>query len=106
MGAGMGRKKSYQRMQGHHNDWTQRPRPEEVKPDRGRRLTPAQLAEAAAQMGLPVSEHRYEPEPLLSKAKREAAFIEARRKEKALMRSGPPKHTWLKNSGVKSRKIK
>ena len=43
----------------------------------GRRLMPAELAEAAAAMGLPVSSNRYEPETTEGRNKRAVAYKDA-----------------------------
>jgi len=43
----------------------------------GRRLMPAELAEAAAAMGLPVSANRYEPETTEGRNKRAVAYRDA-----------------------------
>ena len=57
----------------------------------GRRLMPAELAEAAAAMGLPVSSNRYEPETTEGRNKRAVAFQEAVAMEAKLRTAGVPK---------------
>ena len=58
----------------------------------GRRLMPAELAEAAAAMGLPVSANRYEPETTEGRNKRAVAYQEAVATEAKLRTAGVPKH--------------
>ena len=57
----------------------------------GRRLMPAELAEAAAAMGLPVSANRYEPETTEGRNKRAVAYQEAVAMEAKLRTAGVPK---------------
>jgi len=54
----------------------------------GRRLMPAELAEAAAAMGLPVSSNRYEPETTEGRNKRAVAYQEAVATEAKLRTEG------------------
>ena len=58
----------------------------------GRRLMPAELAEAAAAMGLPVSSNRYEPETREGRNKRAVAYQEAVATEAKLRTPGVPRH--------------
>ena len=58
----------------------------------GRRLMPAELAEAAAAMGLPVSSNRYEPETMEGRNKRAVAYQDAVAMEAKLRSPGVPKH--------------
>jgi hypothetical protein len=58
----------------------------------GRRLMPAELAEAAAAMGLPVSSNRYEPETTEGRNKRALAYQEAVAIEAKLRTAGVPRH--------------
>jgi hypothetical protein len=58
----------------------------------GRRLTPAELANAAAAMGLPVSATRYQPETTECRKKRAVAYQEAVAMEAKLRTAGVPKH--------------
>ena len=58
----------------------------------GRRLMPAELAEAAAAMGLPVSPNRYEPETTEGRNKRAVAYQEAMAMEAKLRTAGVHKH--------------
>jgi hypothetical protein len=65
-------------------------RPPKAEP--GRRLMPAELAQVAAEMGLPVSEQRYAPETTESKNRRATAYAEGRAMNSALRKDGVPKH--------------
>jgi hypothetical protein len=58
----------------------------------GRRLTPAELAKAAAAMGLPVSSTRYQPETTENRNRRAVAYQEAVAMEARLRSPGVPKH--------------
>ena len=58
----------------------------------GRRLMPAELAEAAAAMGLPVSSNRYEPETTEGRNKRAVAYQDAVAMEAKLRSPGVPRH--------------
>jgi hypothetical protein len=58
----------------------------------GRRLMPAELAEAAAAMGLPVSSNRYEPETTEGRNKRAVAYQDAVAMEARLRSPGVPRH--------------
>ena len=58
----------------------------------GRRLMPAELAEAAAAMGLPVSSNRYEPETTEGRNKRAVAYRDAVSMEAKLRTPGVPQH--------------
>ena len=58
----------------------------------GRRLMPAELAEAAAAMGLPVSSNRYEPETTEERNKRAVAYRDAVSMEAKVRSPGVPRH--------------
>jgi hypothetical protein len=58
----------------------------------GRRLTPAELAKAAAAMGLPVSPTRYQPETTENRNRRAIAYQDAVAMEAKLRSPGVPKH--------------
>jgi hypothetical protein len=58
----------------------------------GRRLMPAELAEVAAAMGLPVSSNRYEPETTEGRNKRAVAYQDAVAMEAKLRSPGMPRH--------------
>jgi hypothetical protein len=58
----------------------------------GRRLMPAELAQVAAEMGLPVSAQRYAPETTESRNKRATAYADGRAMEATLRKEGVPKH--------------
>jgi len=53
---------------------------------------PAELAEAAAAMGLPVSSNRYEPETMEGRNKRAVAYQDAVAMEAKLRSPGVPRH--------------
>ena len=58
----------------------------------GSRLTPAELAKAAAAMGLPVSSARYQPETTENRNRRAVAYQHAVAMEAKLRSPGVPKH--------------
>jgi hypothetical protein len=58
----------------------------------GRRLMPAELAQIAAAMGLPVSAQRYAPETTESKNRRAVAYQEGVAMNAAVRKEGVPKH--------------
>jgi hypothetical protein len=58
----------------------------------GRRLTPAELAKAAAAMGLPVSPTRYQPETTEGRNRRAIAYQDAVATAAKLRSPGVPKH--------------
>ena len=58
----------------------------------GRRLTPAELAKAAAAMGLPVSSTRDQPETTENRNRRAVAYQEAVATAAKLRSPGIPKH--------------
>jgi hypothetical protein len=58
----------------------------------GRRLTPAELANAAAAMGLPVSSTRYQPETAKNRNRRAIAYQDAVAMEAKIRSPGVPKH--------------
>jgi hypothetical protein len=58
----------------------------------GRRLTPAELANAAAAMGLPVSSTRYQSETTEGRNKRAVAYQEAVTMEAKARPAFAPKH--------------
>jgi hypothetical protein len=70
----------------------------------GRRLMPAELAEAAAAMGLPVSANRYEPETMEGRNKRAVAYQEAVATEAKLRSPGVPRHLRDKRPPKRSKK--
>ena len=64
----------------------------------GRRLTPAELAEIAAEMGLPVSANRYQPETAPDRVKRVTAYEAAMKVEAEIRPKGSrvPESMWNK----------
>ena len=70
----------------------------------GRRLMPAELAEAAAALGLPVSSNRYEPETTEGRNKRAVAYQEAVATEAKLRTAGVPRHLRDKRPPKRSKK--
>ena len=58
----------------------------------GRRLMPAELAEAAAAMGLPVSSNRYEPETTEGRNERAVAYRNAVSMKAKVRSPGVPRH--------------
>ena len=58
----------------------------------GRRLTPAELARAAAAMGLPFSPMRYQPETTEGRNRRAIAYQDAMATAAKLRSPGVPKH--------------
>jgi hypothetical protein len=69
-----------------------------TKQSTGRRLMPAELAKAAAEMGLPVSPDRYRPETTESKNRRAIAYAEGRVAEVKACRPGVPKRARRRRS--------
>ena len=58
----------------------------------GRRLTPAELANVAAAMGLPVSPTRYQPETAEHRNRRAVAYQDAMATAAKLRSPGVPRH--------------
>jgi hypothetical protein len=60
--------------------------------DTGRRLMPAELAKAAAAMGLPVSPHRYQAETTENRNRRAIAWQDGVALEAKTRPAGAPEH--------------
>jgi hypothetical protein len=58
----------------------------------GRRLTPAELAKAAAAMGLPVSSNRHQSETTENRNRRAVAYQDGVAMEAKIRSPGVPKH--------------